>query len=217
MKRALLKALPSTPTSALENILIDSLTDDGSPRMRRDISGRIGSSVACRPLRDTAGAARTHGDHQGRWNQADAIKALGQLRDPASLSVLMGIVRSGEIEIDNRHAAITSLRRDSDRGGRTALVQLLDLPELVQWVAARLAFLGMGSAANRAILSACEADSRGAVWLAEGVRRILFGHGFKRGEYFRHVDQRLFAFSKKSTNSISRREEAATRPRPRAI
>jgi HEAT repeat protein len=195
VKRALIKALPSTPTPALENILIDSLAHERFAAYAARYLGRVGSWVAGRPLRDVA-AARTHGDHQGRWNQAEAIKALGQLRDPTSVSILMGIVRSDEIEAENRQAAITSLAAIRTAEAESALVELLDVPALIQWVAAGLAFLGTESAVHRAILSACEADNRGAVWLAEGIRHILFGHGFKRGEYFRHVDERLFAFFK---------------------
>jgi hypothetical protein len=194
VKRALIKALPSTPTAAVENILIDSLGDDRFAAYAARYLGRIGSWVASRPLREMAGAARTRGDNQGRWKQSEAIKALGQLRDPASVAVLIGIVRSGEVEADNRHAAITSLAAIRTVEAESALVQLLDVPEFIQWIAGALAFVGTGSAVNRAILSACETDDRGATWLAKGIRHILFGHGFKRGEYFRHVDGRLFEF-----------------------
>jgi PBS lyase HEAT-like repeat-containing protein len=196
VKRALIRALPSTPTAAVENVLIDSLGDDRLAAYAARYLGRIGSWVASRPLRDVAGAARTRGDNQGRWKQSEAIKALGQLRDPASVAVLMAVVRSGDVEGDNRHAAITSLATIRTAESESALVQLLDVPQLIQWVAGGLAFLGTESAVNRAIVAACETDDRGAAWLAEGVRHILFGHGFKRGEYFRHVDGRLFGFFK---------------------
>ena len=182
VKRALIRALPSTPTPALENILIDSLGDERFAAYAARYLGRIGSWVASRPLRDLAVAATSQGDHKRRWNQSEAVRALGELRDPASVAVLMNIIRSGEIDADNRHAAITSLAAIRTAEAENALVQMLDVSELTQWVAAGLAFLGTGVGVNRAILVACESSDRSAVWLAEGIGHILFGHGFKRGE-----------------------------------
>src|SRR5436190_24299281 len=86
---------------------------------------------ATRPLRDIAGAASTPGDHQRRWNQYEAIVALGRLRDPASVAVLVRVARSGELEADNRRAAITSLAAIRTAEAEGALVHLVDVPELI--------------------------------------------------------------------------------------
>ena len=73
VKDALAKALPSTPTPALEDVLIDCLEDERLAAYAARYLGRVGSWTARRQLRQVAAAG---GQDQRRWSQSEAITAL---------------------------------------------------------------------------------------------------------------------------------------------
>lgn len=186
-RRSLLSVAGQLPSPSVEQVLIDFL-DDAEPRIRAIAAsqlGRMGSYRAVPFLRTLA--ADGSGQEDG-WTQHSVLHALGRLRDPGSVDLLLRAARSGDA-----HAAFDAVYDLGAIGtpeAEAALFGLLSEQAVdARQVAGALVFHGSLTAVAKAIEIAKQ-QPEGPKWLDQALGLALSRRGHRVGEYYRHIHLR---------------------------
>ena len=184
-RRSTLDLLPTCPNAEVESVLMDLL---GSPEFQGLAALGLGEYGAVRSaalLRATLEEQVIAGK---KYDVYSFVRALGDLRDEAAV-FLLEKVATEHSDHDVIHEAVTSLGLIGSLEAERALERLLQREQKADEEMIIEAILMCGSEQAVAIVVG-RARSRpdGPFWLCERIHRIEWIRGWRRGEYYSHIN-----------------------------